>query len=427
MRRSSSGIQGEAGTRKALHALLLALAIGLGAWLRVDFLVSVSHHVTHDTKNYDIMVRQLLEQGVYGYKSIEPNAQVTPGYPLFMAAMYELAGYETRDPYPLIRFVQAGIATAMLGLVYALGRLVAGRWTALAAALMAAVYPPFVWASGGVLTETLAAFLLMAYVCLQLLALRRGGRWLHLLAGAVLGLTALTRAEFLPLIALAYAAQWLWTRDWRATARQLALGACGLAIMLSPWVVRNAVTLGELIVTSTQQNPFAAGTYPDKNYADGLVDRAGKSQLEVARERLRVGFSEHTGEFVRWYTIGKLDYTYSRMFYGAGHEPHYPVLPVPWELRNAYHRLIVGAGVAALVAMLRRWRHPALLPAAIVLAMSALRLLFVPEYRYNFTVMPLFIVLDAAAAGLAWSWWKGRRAAREPRPDRSKLKEVQEG
>ncbi|QJC53761.1 hypothetical protein HGI30_21035 [Paenibacillus albicereus] len=419
-------IEGEKGAWR-LHALLLALVIGLGAWLRFDFLVSVSHLVSHDTKNYDIMVRQLLEQGVYGYKSTEPNAQVTPGYPLFMAAMYELAGYETRDPYPLIRFVQAGIATAMLGLVYALGRLVAGRGTALAAVLLAAVYPPFVWAAGGVLTETLAAFLLMAYVCLQLLALRRGGRWLPLLAGAALGLTVLTRAEFLPLIVLAYAVYGLWTRDWRRTLRQLGLCAAGLAIALSPWVVRNALTLGELVVTSTQQNPFTAGTYPDKNYADGLVDKTGKSQLEVARERLRVGFSEHTGEFVRWYTIGKLEHTYSRMFYGAGHEPRYPVLPGPWELRNAYHRLLVGAGVAALLVMLRRWRHPALLPAAIVIAMSALRLLFVPEYRYNFTVMPLFIVLDAAAAGMLWSWWRGRSSAREPRTEPSKLKEVQEG
>ncbi|OXM14111.1 ArnT family glycosyltransferase [Paenibacillus herberti] len=396
---------------KLVLVLLLAVLL-LGAFLRLDFLRSVEHQVPHDAQNYDIMVRQMLEQGVYAYKSTESNAQVTPGYPLFLAAMYGIADYEERSPFPLIRYIQAGISMAMLVLIYALGKQLAGRWAGLSAAALAAIYPPFIWSAGGILTETLAAFLLTLYVYLQLLAFRSERKPFMFLAGAVLGLTVLTRAEFLPLILLSHVVLLLWTRSWRQTLRQLVLCGAGLVLVLSPWVIRNVVTLGEVVITSTQQNPFTAGTYPDKNYGDGLVDREGKTQMEVARERLSIGFTEHTGTYLKWYTIGKLEHTYGRMFYGSGHDPDYPVLPLPLEQRNLYHRLLVGAGAMSIILLLWRWRHPAMLPAAIIVAMSGLRLLFVPEYRYNFTVMPLFIVIDCAVAALVWGMWRNRRRER---------------
>lgn len=59
----------------------LVLIFILGAYLRFDFITSVKHNVTHDTKGYDILVRQLFDDGVYAYKDTKPNAQVTPGYP----------------------------------------------------------------------------------------------------------------------------------------------------------------------------------------------------------------------------------------------------------------------------------------------------------------------------------------------------------
>lgn len=82
-----------------LAIVLVILIFALAAFLRIDFLTSVHHKVSHDSIYYDEMVRQLLETGVYAYKDTEPNAQVTPGYPLFMAAVYKLADYERQDPF----------------------------------------------------------------------------------------------------------------------------------------------------------------------------------------------------------------------------------------------------------------------------------------------------------------------------------------
>lgn len=81
--------------------IVLCIFISVVAfYIRIDFVKSVTHHMPHDSVNYDIMVRQLLEKGVYAYKSEEPNAQVTPGYPLLMAGVYILADYKNHDPFP---------------------------------------------------------------------------------------------------------------------------------------------------------------------------------------------------------------------------------------------------------------------------------------------------------------------------------------
>ncbi|MCC3375861.1 glycosyltransferase family 39 protein [Cohnella sp. REN36] len=388
---------------------ILAAIICLAAFLRLDFITSVSHKVSHDTINYDIMVRQLLEQGVYAYKDTKPNAQVTPGYPLLMAAVYKAVDYRHHDPYPAIRYLQVLMSLANICLIYLLGRKLGGQAVGWIAALAAAIYPPFVWTTGAILTETMAALLFTLYVFLQLIAFERRTKLSALLAGVAMGLTVLTRSEFLILIGASYAFLWLWKRDFAGTLRLLAWTVLGTAIVLSPWVIRNAVSLHELVVASTQVNPFAAGTYPNKNYEDGLVDRHGKTQMEVAKERLRVGFTEHTWTFVKWYTVGKLKYIYGAMFFGSGHGPLYPVIP----MRGGYHLLLIWTGLVSTLALAYRWRQPAALLAVLLVVITVTRLAFVPEFRYNFTAMPLIIVIDSfIAVALA----KALANLRRPKP-----------
>lgn len=371
--------------------VLLLVIVVLAAWLRIDFAASVSHRVSHDTIHYDIMVRQWLEEGIYAYKDTKPNAQVTPGYPLFMAAVYKLVDYTEHDPFPYIRYAQTLMGTAMVVLIYLIARRLSGPWTGLIAAAAAAVYPSFIWATGAILTETQAALLFTLYLYLQLIAFD-GKKAVHaLLAGAVMGLTVLTRPEFLLLTGVSYLFFWLWRRETARTVKLLLFTILGALLVLSPWVIRNMVTLHEVVVASTQVNPFAAGTYPDKNYEDGLVDRHGKTQMEVAMERLKVGFSTKPWEFAKWYTVGKLKYIYSKMFYGSGHQPYYPVIPYGrW-----FHTAIVGMGIISCLALLRKWRQPAALIVVLLAVITVTRLAFVPEYRYNFTAMPLLIIIDS--------------------------------
>ncbi|WP_225229413.1 ArnT family glycosyltransferase [Paenibacillus gallinarum] len=392
--------------KKTLLITMIVLIFGLATFLRLDFLVSVNHKVSHDTVNYDIMVRQLLEDGIYAYKDTEPNAQVTPGYPLFMAAVYKMVDYQNNDPFPYIRYIQVGISLVTLGLIYSIARKLAGQTVSIIVLLISAVYPPFIWSNGAVLTEVLACFFLMLYIRLQLSTFEKKTRTLALLSGAAMGLLVLTRPEFLILIPAVYVFYYFWKKNFKFTLKLLLFTCIGTGVVLSPWVIRNIVTLNEVVIASTQVNPFAAGTYPDKNYDDGLVDRHGKTQMEVAKERLKVGFTEHTWTFVKWYTVGKLKYIYSNMYFGSGHTPIYSVLPSP--LGSMLHLALVYFCPVALIAVVRKWRKPLTLLTLILVVMTVTRLAFVPEYRYNYTSMPLIIMLDTVVgvAILRWFWNK---------------------
>lgn len=387
--------------------IAIVLIFLLAFWLRADFLTSVKHTVSHDTKYYDEMVHRLLDKGIYAYKEEVSNARVTPGYPLFMTGMYIVADQLGVEPFPLIRWFQVLISLASLILIYIIAmQATRNKWVALVSLFIGAVYHPFIWANGAVLTETLALFFLMAYLSMQLYAFHTQRKRDAALAGVLLGLTVLVRAEFLPLFVPLYGVfllqQWFKPKsDRTASATKLAIfkkvallgiitGLCLSATML-PWWIRNVVSLNEFVLTASQSNPFKAGTYPNKDYTDKIVVQNGMSQNEYAWARIKAGFTQQTWKYVKWYTVGKLKYTYTHMFFGSGHSPIYNAFPKPAYL----HLLIIYSTIIPLLALIWRWRHPAVMLAVVIIIMSMIRLVFVPEYRYNFTVMPLFIILSA--------------------------------
>ncbi len=365
----------------------------LAAYLRVDFIRSVGHTMPHDSINYDAMVIQLLEKGIYAYKDTSPNAYVTPGYPLFMAAVYWLVDYQQNDPLPWVRYIQIVLSLLSIGLIYWITRILSNKVAGVMAAFIAAIYPPFVWANGAILTEVLTIFLLLCYLLVQIYTFRHKTVWLALASGLLLGLTVLVRPEFIPLLVMNYLFYWFWKREDRKKIIKLfAVTSVGLVLVLMPWWIRNIVSLDKLVLTATQENPFSAGTYPYKNYDDGLVDTNGKTEMEVAIERLKVGFTTQPWLFLKWYTIGKLQYTYQTVYYGGGHEPFYNV--IPFINPNWIHRILIFFGLIPTIAFIRKWKQMSALLVVIIVTMSMIRLGFVPEYRYNVMSMPLIIIIN---------------------------------
>ncbi|RAV20369.1 ArnT family glycosyltransferase [Paenibacillus contaminans] len=401
--------------RKLAVGTALFIILMLGGWLRVDFLRSVEHDMSPDSINYDAMTRQLLEDGVYGYADTEPNAKITPGFPLFLATVYKLVDYRDHDPLPWVRYAQVLISLASLWLIFRITKELSNDVAGLLSALAAAVYPPFVWANGAVLTEVLGIFFMLGYVWVQTITFRKQTRPPAFLSGVLLGLTVLVRPEFMPLIVVNYLFFWLLKRDVKRVLKLFALTAAGLALVLLPWWARNVVTLNEVVITATQANPFKAGTYPYKNYDDDLVDQNGKTEMEVAVERLKKGFSTQPGLYLKWYTIGKLEHIYASAYYGGGHQPYHNVLPSSVN-PNEFHRWLVFIGLAAAIALATRWRNTANLLVVIVVTMTLIRLVFVPEYRYNVMSMPLIIIVECIVfINVLW-WlygkWGGRKTGK---------------
>jgi 4-amino-4-deoxy-L-arabinose transferase-like glycosyltransferase len=216
-------------------ALALALAFRLGLLLRYPYTSGMGDEPIHY-----LMALLTLQAGpgVLG--------QWAPLYDLLLAGIFGVAG-----PDPLAaRGVQVAISTATVLLLYDLARANGSLRAARIAAFLCALDPTLAAFPHYLFGETLFLALLVASVWALFRRGGRRGRRDLLLAGALFGLTALTRSVvlyFLPVWGL-----WSWLRGRRPEARQAALVfAVALAVVL-PWTLRNAFKYhGFLLVDGT--------------------------------------------------------------------------------------------------------------------------------------------------------------------------------
>ena len=223
-----------------------------------------------------------------------------PGYPLFLAGVYTLAG----PSYRAAIFVQVLLGALVCWLVTRCTAEALGRRAALVAGLLLALDPHLVFLTNQLASENLyVLWLALALLLLPRLVAARGrgdaatsrhtatepdsatDRRDSIAAGVVLGLGALTRA--IGLVVLLVALVWLRSRargwrPWLTPALWLLLGA---GLVLLPWTVRNAAVRGRpaLVCFGGGLN-FYFGNNPDHL---GHQDLAG-TPLEGLRDPVAI-------------------------------------------------------------------------------------------------------------------------------------------
>lgn len=166
-----------------------------------------------------------------------------PGYPLFLASVYRVAG-----PSPLAAaLVQCLLgASACLALLGAARRLLPLPW-ALACAAAGAAYYGLAAPSAQILTECLYASLL-AWALSRLYA--EGPPWRRAAeSGALLAGAALTRPELAPLALVGLAAAPKILPELRP--RDALVGVLAFSLPLALWVARNMLVLGAFVPATT--------------------------------------------------------------------------------------------------------------------------------------------------------------------------------
>jgi 4-amino-4-deoxy-L-arabinose transferase-like glycosyltransferase len=257
--------------RRTLIALALIAALGLLARG-----VAVVHPVADpadDSHAYYGLAKALYEEGSYGNSEFTNSSDWSPGAPLLYAAAFFLTGGAREGT---ARIVEALCGVAAILVVFLLTvRLAEGtarrrddlpryrqeigpsatKGAGVVAALGVAVYPAFIHSTGELMSEPPAMLTLPAAVLAFLWASESGRRWwAWLLPGALFGLTAMFRPEYLlvggvfvVLAALRVGLQ----RGWRPGLAGAALLAASLIAVILPWTIRNADVLGRLVPIST--------------------------------------------------------------------------------------------------------------------------------------------------------------------------------
>jgi hypothetical protein len=296
---------------------------------------------------------------------------------------------------PLVaKCVQAALDTVTVWLVF----LLAGRnWKA---AALWAVYPFAIWRVAFIGKETMVAFLLAAYVCVQVLAFRGRKPWLWLAAGGLLAVVNLCKPTFLPwpvaVLALAYLH--------RVPLSRVAMLIAGMVIVIAPWTYRNyVVTHGAFVPVATERGGVTTfiGNYQPTL---GLWEGPGKSEWMLAVDQIRSG---HPGA-----SVVELD----RVFYRAAWEEmaRDPLKTaeicarkcVRFWFESAARRLEVGSMLVQIaylgllgIGLWQRW--PWGLETVLVLTLIAyvmlVHALSYADLRFSLTVMPLVCALAGSA------------------------------
>jgi len=198
-----------------------------------------------DPDNYVPLARSLAAGDGFMLRG-RPTAYRPPLYPLLLAPLIAQGG----DPAVLgIALLHLGLGAGTVWLTAAAAKGSGlSRGQVAIAALVTACDPVLVWQSRSVMTETPAAFLTAA----TLAALCRPGWPGPVLGGLGFGLAALCRPSLLAGAILTIMAA-LVVRPGEPRLRVVRSGvlAVTLVVVLSPWMIRNALVFGEPVWTTT--------------------------------------------------------------------------------------------------------------------------------------------------------------------------------
>ena len=410
-----------------------------------------AHHgafLSTDERAYAALGRAL-SHGYYDVRGMNDPLHWPPGTPLLFAIARQITGVGDAqlDP-PETYWAQWVVGVALIVAVFALVRMLAGAWPAVAAAAVVALYPPLVAITGDLVSEPLGALT----IALTMVALAWAWRApppaprRFALAGLATGAAILVRADLLVLPLVLGVLIALTLRRAGATPAALAAGAYLVAagIALAPWSAYATSRRGELTpVTSSSWSGLFVGTYlPAHGRIFELRERLGDEAREhnphlrrVPRQNLRtewiidavaarhpqLGRSDalrrETLRNLRVYALGRpLDFAamqagkVARMWIGYDRGTHHKRRA--WIL--VVHLVISAAGLGGLLFGLWRTRHPALWAIlATVLTVTAVNSFFVSEARHNVRLVPLLVAGGAAGVAL------GRRVSGPRRGERS--------
>jgi len=412
------------GGRAGLAALVAILLLGLGLRAVEGW---DGRPPVYDAAAYATIAANL-ERGegfTLGPGATQPPSNYSPGVPLLAAGLYAVAGGVHER---LARLALALIGTLAVLFAYLIGRRLSGPAAGLIGAAAVAVYPALLEYQGMLMGEPLAATLLSGAVLSMLWADAPGSRsargsWI--VPGLLLGGLALVRPEYIA-IALPMGVVVLARRGWdgwREGLVQAAILLVGLAVLVVPWTIRNAVVLDRFVPVSTGggQVLFAGSYMP----SDGDPERVGEEVLErhpelraelppdprleqilaaLARQRYpemeadealaRMG-RERLWDDVSEQPVEYAGFVAAKLWRIWSHGPREAMREPAWTV---FHLLLVALGLAGLVVLARQRRWEALLIGVVLLSVTATGALLVASPRRVLVTVPLVAALAGVGA-----------------------------
>ncbi len=361
-----------------------ALAILVTAILPRLMLVFFMKHppLVTDAYNYDVMTKQFLDKGFWGYNDTVPNALITPGYPLFLSIIYAMSGYGQGSPLTAVRVVQALIGALTCLIVYLIARKLINRKCGIIAGFIYALYPPFIWSPTLILTETLYNFLFLLYIYLQILVLSSRSKAVSFSCGLTFAAAVMVRPLVFPLFFLPFLAHFILKRDW-SIIKMFGFSLLGVLVIMVPWWIRNIITMDKFILLATQTGfPFIAGMFPYHRNVD-VSHYQAKNQMAEGLKILMEGLRTDPVLYIKWFTIGKLQSIFGYMWLEINQ--FYFLL----YLKPLHYLIVVFGWIGTFYSIFKK--EIIVIPVFVVL-LTCMQLMFTAWPRYAYPIIPLLII-----------------------------------
>ncbi len=399
-------------SNKKKRYLLLAIFIAASFIIKCVLILKYKNRLTlsSDDLNYIKSAVVFIKGGGYTFHNLnEPTVFVTPVYPFFLAIIFKLFGNGLLG-LQMVRFIQAVISCITIWLTYLIGKEFFDGRVGLLASFLTAFYIPNIITVGYMLTETLFTALLGTLLYMSLLAVKKPGKMRFVLLGVLWAITTLCRPTIAlyPIMLFIY----LIFKKRLSIFEFFKMGGimfAVFAILMSPWWVRNYLEYDQFIpLAASSGNPFLQGTYIDyEQTPENIVYyklgnnafETNKTEVEVAKMRIKQGFREDFWGYLKWYTIDKAWLLWGTVFYW---KQFFSITP---EFVIFNHYIIIYTGIAGVLLLLFRDFRNSSLIIMLLLYYTATHCIYMAFDRYAFPLMPQVMVLSSyfmiMAAGAA--------------------------
>jgi len=244
---------------------------------------------------------------------VKPDAMRSPGYPLFLTLF--INGQSNDIFIEKIVISQAIISSLTIIVAFFFFRRFLPFFWGAVASLFVALSPHLIVLNSYILSETLFCFLIVFFGWLIGLFRAKPSFWLGVIIGVVLGIASLVRPsiQYFPAFLLFFL---IFYYGRRKGIYYTAFVCIGFALVFSPWITRNMVTLGTPTDKTLMINFLHHGMYPDftfnnikRSYGypyafDPRSDQIRKNIKSVLNEISR-RFHEETVRHVKWFFFNK--------------------------------------------------------------------------------------------------------------------------
>ena len=332
-------------------------------------------------------------------------------FPLFIAAVYQMFGNQPQ----YVMLLQMLLDAFTCVLIYALGKEIFSKRVGIAAALLSAFYPAFLYYSTMLYQETTTIFLLTLFVLLLCRAIRRKKPSLYFVPGVLIMVISFYRSGFLffslftaPVL---FVILWFhYNKDRLLCFFYFCMGVCCMVVLYGAFSYRvsgsftfNKPSIAWSIYETTHRDGWVTDTFAPTP-TEELREVAQEYSYALSADSHRLGLPPQmyliaTFRYIRnnllsylsqFITRCKRMWTYIETYPGRWHDP------IVWG-QIMFHRALIILALMGIPLSLTVWHHSALFIAIFLYLTVA----FIPTIglpRYAVPAMPFVIILAAYTA-----------------------------